>query len=66
MNTNVLLTSIGHHTPFRPIFDAILRQRLTLVVSTSILLEYENLLSISGQQVTINVRNADYYSLTTF
>jgi len=23
LDTNVLLTSIGHHTPFRPIFDAI-------------------------------------------
>ena len=45
LDTNVLLTSIGHHTPTRPIFSAILSQRLTLVVSTSILLEYEEIIA---------------------
>ena len=40
LDTNVLLTSIGRHSPFRPILDALLRQRLALIVSTSILLEY--------------------------
>lgn len=45
LDTNVLLTSIGHHTLTRPIFEAVLRQRLTLVVSTSILLEYEEIVA---------------------
>ncbi len=40
LDTNVLLVSIGRQSPFRPIFDALLQQRLTLVVSTRILLEY--------------------------
>lgn len=45
LDTNVLLVSIGRQSPFRPIYDALLRQRLTLVVSTSILLEYEEILT---------------------
>ena len=40
LDTNVLLVSIGRHSPFRPIFDALLRERLTLVVSIGIYLEY--------------------------
>ena len=36
LDTNVLLVSIGRHSPFRAIYDALLRQRLTLIVSTSI------------------------------
>ena len=44
LDTNVLLVSIGRQSPFRPIFDALLNQRLTLVVSTSICLEYEEIL----------------------
>lgn len=40
-----MLTSIGHRTPTRPIFNAVLSQRLTLIVSTSILLEYEEIIA---------------------
>lgn len=47
--TNVLLVSIGRQSFFRPIFDALLRGRYTLVVSTSIRLEYEEIL---GQRAT--------------
>lgn len=45
LDTNVLLVSIGRRSPFRPIFDALLRQQLTLIVSTSILLEYDEILA---------------------
>ena len=45
LDTNVLLVCIGRQSPFRPIFDALLQQRLTLVVSTGILLEYEEILA---------------------
>jgi uncharacterized protein len=45
LDTNVLLVSIGRQSPFRPIFDALLRQQLTLVVNTGIYLEYEEILA---------------------
>lgn len=45
LDTNVLLVSIGRRSPFRPIFDALLQQRLMLVVSTGILLGYEEILA---------------------
>ncbi|MBF9220104.1 putative toxin-antitoxin system toxin component, PIN family [Hymenobacter ruricola] len=45
LDTNVLLVSIGRRSPFRPVFDALLREQLTLVVSTGILLEYEEILT---------------------
>ena len=59
LDTNVLLVSIGRRSPFRPIFDALLRQRLTLAVSTSILLEYEEILTQrNGPAVAQNVSEA--------
>lgn len=59
LDTNVLLISIGRQSPFRPIYDALLRQRLTLVVSTSILLEYEEILAQrNGPAVAQNILNA--------
>lgn len=59
LDTNVLLTSLGRRSPTRPIFDALLRQRLTLVVSTSILLEYEEILEQrNGLAVAQNVLEA--------
>ena len=45
LDTNVLLTCLGRRSPTRAIFDALLSQQLTLVVSTSILLEYEEILA---------------------
>jgi putative PIN family toxin of toxin-antitoxin system len=59
LDTNVLLTSIGRKSPFRPIFDALLRQQLTLLVSTSILLEYEEILmQRNGPLVAQNILEA--------
>ena len=59
LDTNVLLVSIGRKSPFRPIFDALLRQRLTLVISTGILLEYEEILAQrNGPAVAHNVLEA--------
>lgn len=59
LDTNVLLVSIGRRSPMRPIFDALLRQRLTLVVSTSILLEYEEILAQrNGTEVAHNILQA--------
>jgi len=45
LDTNVLIKAIGRQAVFRPIFDAFLTKRYDLVVSTSILLEYEEVLS---------------------
>lgn len=45
LDTNVLVKCIGRNTVFRPIFDALLTGIFDLVVSTSILLEYEEILS---------------------
>lgn len=45
VDTNVLLASIGHRSPYRRLFDAILQRKVNLVVSTSIMLEYEEILA---------------------
>jgi uncharacterized protein len=45
LDTNVLVKCIGRQSAFRPIFDALLAGRFVLVVSTSILLEYEEVLA---------------------
>lgn len=59
LDTNVLLVSIGRKSPFRPIFDALLRERFTLIVCTSILLEYEEIFAQrNGAAVAQNVLEA--------
>lgn len=59
LDTNVLLVSIGRRSSFRPIFDALLQQRLTLIVSTGILLEYEEILAQrNGPAVAYSVLEA--------
>lgn len=45
LDTNALLRCIGSKSAFRPIFDSLLLGNYTLVVSTSILYEYEEVLS---------------------
>lgn len=56
LDTNVLLQSLRRESPFRPIFDAIRLGRVELVVSTAILLEYEEILSQkTSPQVAENV-----------
>ncbi|RYE90343.1 MAG: putative toxin-antitoxin system toxin component, PIN family [Cytophagaceae bacterium] len=44
IDTNALLKCIGLKSLFRPIFDSLLLGNYTLVVSTSILYEYEEIL----------------------
>ena len=59
LDTNVLLTCLGRRSPTRPIFDALLSQRITLIVSTGILLEYEEILAQrNGPSVAQNVLEA--------
>lgn len=56
LDTNVLLKSIGRQSPYRPLFDAFLAQRYELVVSTAILLEYEEILAErNGQLVSDSI-----------
>ena len=45
LDTNCLLVSVPKRSPFRWIYDKILTNELELVVSTEILLEYEEQLS---------------------
>ena len=45
LDTNVLLACIGMASPLRWLFDAVLDGRLHLVVSTPILLEYEEVIA---------------------
>ena len=44
LDTNVLLQMLPRRSRFRPIFDALVTGQLQLVVSTSILLEYAEIL----------------------
>ena len=41
IDTNVLLVSLPHFSPYRPIYDALKEGKFELGVSTNILLEYE-------------------------
>ncbi|WP_064196152.1 MULTISPECIES: putative toxin-antitoxin system toxin component, PIN family [Emticicia] len=45
LDTNCLLVSVPKKSPFRWIFDAILADEVELVISTEILLEYEEQLA---------------------
>ena len=45
LDTNVLLASIGSRSALRWLFDALLDGRFTLLVSTPILLEYEEVIA---------------------
>lgn len=45
LDTNALLQSLGLKSAFRPIYNALLRGEYELVVSTSTLLEYEEVLA---------------------
>ncbi|RFP64716.1 putative toxin-antitoxin system toxin component, PIN family [Hymenobacter lapidiphilus] len=45
LDTNVLLASIGRSSPYRRVFTAIIQGEVDLLVSTSILLEYEEILT---------------------
>ena len=45
LDTNVLLVSIAPSSIYRPIFDALLAKKYTLVISNEILAEYEEIFS---------------------
>jgi uncharacterized protein len=45
LDTNVLLVSIAPNSLYRPIFDALLAKKYTLVLSNDILAEYEEIIS---------------------
>ena len=45
LDTNVLLVSIAPTSTYRPIFDALLTKKYTLVISNEILAEYEEIFS---------------------
>lgn len=56
LDTNVLLQTLRRESPLRPILDAIRFGKIELVVSTAILLEYEEILSQkTSLQVAENV-----------
>ncbi|HEX8350210.1 MAG TPA: putative toxin-antitoxin system toxin component, PIN family, partial [Hymenobacter sp.] len=59
LDTNVLLVSISRSSIYRPIFEALQQQRYELLVTNSILLEYEEIIGLrSSTEVATNFLNA--------
>lgn len=59
LDTNVLLVSISRKSKYRPIVDALRLQQYDLLVTSSILLEYEEIISQqSSAEVAGNFLNA--------
>lgn len=54
LDTNVLLISIPRNSPYRPIYDAILTGKYTLVLSNEILTEY---IEILGRYTNASIAN---------
>lgn len=46
LDSNVLVSALGKHSPLRPIWDAFVEGRYTLIVSEEILKEYEEITQI--------------------
>jgi putative PIN family toxin of toxin-antitoxin system len=46
LDTNVLLVAISRKSKYRPIFENFLKERFVLCVTTDILIEYEEIISI--------------------
>lgn len=46
LDTNVLLVSIPQRSPYRNIFDALLEKRYTLLLTNTILTEYEEIIAL--------------------
>lgn len=58
LDTNCFLVCISRKSQFYPIFDQLLRGRLTLVMSDELLLEYEEILSQKANPVVAeNIRD---------
>lgn len=54
LDTNVLLVSIGKKSQYRPIFDAFLQQKYTLITSNDILLEYAEIIELKTNAFIAN------------
>lgn len=48
VDTNVMLSALARNSPFAPLFNALISGKLELVVSTSILFEYEEIAQKQG------------------
>jgi uncharacterized protein len=58
IDTNILIAVIGKQSPFRWIFDCMIRGKIITCVSTEILLEYREILELkNGAEVAENVVN---------
>ncbi len=55
LDTNVLLVSIPPSSVYRPIFDALLAKKYTLVISNDILAEYEEIFSKKANPKVANL-----------
>lgn len=56
LDTNCFISCIGKKSPYRNVFDAYLKKKYTLCVSTEILLEYEEkFMEFWGGEVTENL-----------
>lgn len=55
LDTNVLLVSIASSSKYRPIFDALLAKKYTLVISNEILTEYEEIFSQRANSKVANL-----------
>lgn len=54
LDTNILLVSIGRKSEFRSIFDAILNQKFTLIISNDVISEYEEILTQKTNSLVAN------------
>jgi uncharacterized protein len=55
LDTNVLLVAIAPNSIYRPIFDALLAKKYTLVLSNDILAEYEEIFSQKANPKVANL-----------
>jgi putative PIN family toxin of toxin-antitoxin system len=51
LDTNVLLVSIPRRSPYRAIFDALLTNSLSIIVSNEILTEYEEIIALKANEI---------------
>ncbi len=51
LDTNVLLVAISKKSIFYPIYEALLEKQYSLFITTPILLEYEEILSLRANSV---------------
>lgn len=58
IDTNILIAIISKKSPYRWIFDCIIKGKIILSISTEILLEYQEILALkNGVEVAENVVN---------